>query len=504
MYLRNFLGSLLLLLVSVATASAQNSNESPKTYCNPLPLPDYPIGRLARDIVPGEKATSRLWLRGYQEQFRELADPTALWENGKWYLYPSADMAWESDDQGGTWQHRPLNIRDVGYAPTVVKHEGRYLLIACKSDLYAADSPLGFYRDLGPLVLPADSKAPLVMDPMLFSDQGRLFLYWGCTPSGGIWGAELDSKNPTRMISPPIQLIFFRPDLFPWEKVGEHNEKKTGWIEGSWMLKENGKYYLTYSAAGTENSTYAMGCYVGNSPLGPFQPQTRNPILRTTEGLITGTGHGCIVAGPEGRLWAFFCVRAGISHAFERRVGMDRAEIDANGDLAVDGATQYPQWLPAERSLHDGATDTGWRPLARAADTVGSTSIASHAGDQAADDDLRTWWQPEAVDSQPTLTSSFAEPAMIRSCRVIWRDTGLDTGKGINPGPFRYRIEAETTPGQWKTIIDRTKSAEDLLIDYRECPPVVADKVRLVVTDWPKGIIPSVCEFTAFGDKAGK
>ena len=47
-------------------------------------------------------------------------------------------------------------------------------------------------------------------------------------------------------------------------------------------------------AAGTENRTYAMGCSLGKSPLGPFAPQKNNPILRSTSGLITGTGHGCI------------------------------------------------------------------------------------------------------------------------------------------------------------------------------------------------------------------
>ena len=50
-------------------------------------------------------------------------------------------------------------------------------------------------------------------------------------------------------------------------------------MEGAWMLKHNGKYYLTYSAAGTEHRTYAMGCYAAESPLGPFTPQKHNPIF---------------------------------------------------------------------------------------------------------------------------------------------------------------------------------------------------------------------------------
>ena len=71
-----------------------------------------------------------------QQQFRELADVSVLWHEGAWYMYPSVDMAWVSKDGGATWQHHPLNIRDVGYAPTIVKHKGKFLLMASESPVY--------------------------------------------------------------------------------------------------------------------------------------------------------------------------------------------------------------------------------------------------------------------------------------------------------------------------------------------------------------------------------
>lgn len=485
-----------LLLVTLCfpiSALAQNPNARITTYCNPLSLPDYPLGRAARNAVVGEPGPSFPWKLGYKEQYRELADPSAIWENGKWYLYPSVDMAWESDDDGGTWQHHPLNIRDVGYAPTVVKHKGRYLLMAGGSPLYASASPLGPYKELG-------SVGFVAADPMLFSDQGRLFLYWGCSPRGPIRGVELNADDPTKVVGHPMTLITYQPKLFPWERAGEHNEKSEGWLEGSWMIKRSGKYYLTYSAAGTENRTYAMGCYIGDSPLGPFKPQKHNPIMRHTEGLITGTGHGCVVAGPGNTLWAFYCVQAGISHAFERRIGMDRAEVNAQGELVVDGPTESPQWLPGVTS--QGAHDTRWRPLGTAAHTAGSSTEGTHTACQAADDELRTYWQPKADDAQPALAQSFKKFATIHALRVIWHDVGINTRQGIWPGPFQYRVDAETASGSWQTILDRTSSQEDLLIDYREIQAVSADKVRLTVTGWPRGITPAVCEFTVFGNKA--
>ena len=84
---------------------------------------------------------------------------------------------------------------------------------------------------------------------------------------------------------------------------------------------------------------------------------------------------------------------------------------------------------------------------------------------------------------------------------MIWRDVGLDTCAAANPGPFQYRVEAQDGANPWKTILDRTNSQEDLIIDYREVSPVSANRVRLVITGWPKGIKPGVAEFTVFGNQ---
>ncbi len=152
---------------------------TPATYCNPLSLPNYPLGRRARDATVGAPVPKDdwLWLVDRQQQFRELADVSVLWHEGAWYLYPSVDMAWVSKDGGATWQHHPLNVRDLGYAPTIVKHRGKFLLMASESSVYSADAPLGPFKGIGPIKLPKG--VPGQIDPMLFSDESRLFYYWG-------------------------------------------------------------------------------------------------------------------------------------------------------------------------------------------------------------------------------------------------------------------------------------------------------------------------------------
>ncbi len=472
---------------------------------NPLPLPDYPVGRLVRDLPRGPlNQPASLWLVDRAEQYRELADPTGLWFEGKWYLYPSCDMAWVSADEGRTWEHHPLNVRDIGYAPTVVHHGGRFLLLASDSQVYAGPSPLGPFAPLGKLQMPAVAGLPGQTDPMLFSDDdGRLFYYWGCTPHSGIWGVELDAENPTRVLGTPKELIPFKPDVFPWERVGANNQSPdTGWMEGAWMVKRNGRYYLTYSSGGTQYRTYAMGAYTSDSPLGPFTPQQHNPIFRTTEGLITGTGHGSIIKGPRDRYWVFYTVFACVVHGFERRVGLDLVDFDEHGEIFVPHATSTPQPLPRSGPEPVEGTDTpavAWLPLNEYEPTLGSSNAENSAGRFAADNSITTWWLPAANDATPTLTTQFTGKAMVQAVRVIWRDVGLDTTTGHNPGPFRYRIEAETAPGTWTTLIDRSQSTEDFLVDYRECAPTAATRARLVILGHPPGIQPAVAEFTVFG-----
>ncbi|SPE54910.1 Glycoside hydrolase family 43 [Verrucomicrobia bacterium] len=493
--------SLLAFILWTEIAGFAVAADPPSTFCNPLSIPDYPIGVRARGVTNGAPLDEdALWLSDHQEQFRELADPTAVWHDGKWYLYPSVDMAWVSADCGATWEHHPLNVRDIGYAPTVVKHGGRFLLMASGSPLYTSDSPLGPFAPIGRIQIPPVAGMPGFGDPMLFSDEDdRLFLYWGCTMSGGIWGAELDANHPTKVITRPVELIPFEPATQPWEALGDWNQDPTsGWVEGSWMLRRNGKYFLSYSAAGTQNRTYAMGCYTAKSPLGPFSPQKRNPIFRSIDGLVTGTGHGCIVAGPEDRLWTFYTIRAGVVHGFERRLGMDRVEVDANGELFVPSASSLPKWLPGKVRAGK-SPDTGWLPINGGQPTFASTTAANLQARFAVDNDMRTWWQPSADDARPTLTSRFNAPAAIQAVRLIWRDLGLDTHRGVNPGPFRYRVELETKKDQWTTVLDRAQSTDDLLIDYRECSAAVGTSARLVIIGWPEGITPGVAEFSVFG-----
>jgi hypothetical protein len=119
-------------------------------------------------------------------------------------------------------------------------------------------------------------------DPALFHDPDtdKWYMYWGSSNVYPIFGAELDkSRNLTYKDKTDYKpLIFLDQYQHGWERFGpDHSDMIKPFIEGAWMTKHNGKYYLQY-AGRTEYNVYGNGTYVGDNPLGPFTYAPYNPI----------------------------------------------------------------------------------------------------------------------------------------------------------------------------------------------------------------------------------
>ncbi len=464
------------------------------SYCNPLPLPDYPRGRFSR----AAHRHGNLWMRSQRRDFRETADPSVLYHDGVWYLYPSAGMAYVSTDFV-KWEHVRMEPYDIGYAPTVVRHGNLFLLTACQAPLYSAPHPLGPWTERGPFRLPSGSAVENWADPMLFGDDdGRLYAYWGLG-GPGIFGAELHPGHPEQLLTEPEILFAFNP-AHQWERFGEvHQNPGTSYVEGPWMLKRNGIYYLTYAAPGTQFRCYGMGVYVGESPLGPFQYQSHNPIAYDTQGLVHGPGHGCIVEGPGDTLWAFYTCLVRNEHAFERRVGLDPAWIDEHGLLRTACASETPQWAPGALAHPASGNDVGLQPVSLNCRATATSEAPGRDAAYANDHGMRTWWQAADDDAAPALSIDLQGEFVLEACRILWKEPGLDYDSGVQPGPCQYRIEISTQDDIWSTALDCTDNAIDYLIDYRCFEPVAATRVRLVVSGVPPGIGVGVIDFTVFG-----
>ena len=478
-----------------------------KTYCNPLSIPDIPSGRwLDTDLTRRDP-------REFKD-YRSISDPSVIYHDGKWILYPSYSVAYVTEDFV-SWKHVDIGVPHLRYSPAVVQFRGKWYLGGHSlSELYAADDPLGPFElcghmtdHLGNITAPSDQ--------CFFADGDRLYMYWiGYTgaPQGedielmtGTLGVELDPDEPWKMLHEPVWINRYQPER-TWQRIGEHHQNtRMGWIEGQWMHKIGDRYYLLYSGSGTEFSTYACGIAVSDEgPLSGFRPQkNHDPLTYKRHGLVRGAGHGCIVDGPNNTLWTFYTNTFCYNHMYERRISMDPLGIDENGELFCPQTTEIPQQAPGVLAHPEQGNGAGWLPLTFMQRPTATSAAPGRDPIYASDESTITWWQPADDDDAPTITYRLGDATRYHICavRLIWRDIGMEVLDGIFPGAFQYCIEyaSDGALEDWHMLIDARDNREDLCIDYRETEDVTAYGIRLRITGAPRGITPGLVSLTAFG-----
>ncbi len=515
------------------------------TFCNPIVLPNYPKLQTLRDPLP--EGTSLLesmanrpdtWGRKgkpiisegdilselgakqgnmrdvfapdhgrvCEQDVRATADPSPYFFEGKWWLYPTCGMIYSSEDLVHWEYHDCPTWAPISapMAPTVEKVGDQYVAAGNNTPVHTAPTPLGPWTNIGEWTLP-DGREFTCGDVMIFSDDdGRAYLYFGL--GSAIMGAELDVANPRQLITFPKLLVPFTGEYW-WERFGASNEDwSIGFIEGSWMVKHGQKYHLVYSCSGTEFYNYAMGCYISDSPLGEFKLQPRNPVSHCRNGFIKGGGHGGFVKGPEDTLWIFYTIPVCVDNNMERRIGMDPAGFDAEGNLYATTGIDVPQWNPGVMQRPELGNATELVPL-----TIFKPSKASSYKDgnrplYAIDEALHTWWQPAADDTEPTLSVALQGRYVASAVRIMWKDIGLNFKAGVNPGPYRYVVEVKNGnfDGKWVTVVDASENDVDLTVDYRTFEPTPCTMVRIRILGAPEGVTPGLLNFTLFGESMAK
>jgi xylan 1,4-beta-xylosidase len=464
-----------------------------------------------------------------------VGDPTVVRDGNKYYMFATDGGPWVSQDMV-TWRYAPLSATGarVPVAPHVVKYSGAYYMTGNSSPLYRSTNILGPYEEVGPWLdeqgTPLDlgkdgywismtpAKKLRVFDPCIFVDSdNKPYVYMSFAATYGIWGAPLDPQHLNRLSAAPKTLFSFNND-YVWERSGNANERShLAYIEGPWMFKRNGTYYLEYSASGTEWLTYATGVYTAKSPLGPFAYMRGNPLLRQVNGLVTGPGHGSVIQGPDGNYWQFYLTVLP-NPPGGRRIGMDPIGFDAEGNMFIRGGipTETPQWAPGVVQDPARNGDSGSIPLTfgKVQNLVSSSKAPGRDPAYALDDLNGTWWEPAEGDAQPSMTvdllqiAPFDRPYTVDSSRIIFTArASMDLGRGaeapkFSGGPaFQYKIEGSLDGKEFTTLVDKTRNNVIRYTEFDETPPTRCRFVRLTVTNLPRSAQQplGISEFTVFG-----
>lgn len=273
------------------------------------------------------------------------ADPAVILHDGTYYMYPTLDTTgydvfvstdlvhWEqkpkcfTDARGGVWAPDVFhNEKGDGlfYLYSTVNRPGGGKLIG----VAVADNPLGPFKDRGDLVEHA-------IDAHLFRDEDGAFYLYYADIAGGWKMAVQPMKDPLTKQGEPK--ILFRPTE-PWER------KRGEIVEGPWMLKRDGVYYLMYSGSGADGPDYAIGYATATSPLGPFTKYAGNPIAHRGNGVF-GPGHHCVVTGPKGDLWAVYHQQNSEKTGWSRFLAIDPLWFD-DGAIHMKTTRGTPQPAP--------------------------------------------------------------------------------------------------------------------------------------------------------------
>ena len=173
------------------------------------------------------------------ESRREAADPVLEYFKGYYYLFASKSGGyWRSEDLAD-WEYIPCTTIPTleDYAPTILPVGDTLYFTASsgKTQIFKNAHP---EKDAWE---PVDTKLTYRLhDPAFYrDDDGKVYMYWGCSDKDPIMGVEVDPKDGFRAIGEARALIEHHGDKYGWEVPGKNNEEpRQGWNEGPCMLKD--------------------------------------------------------------------------------------------------------------------------------------------------------------------------------------------------------------------------------------------------------------------------
>lgn len=466
--MRRLITNLLLALLCLASPLlAQDMRMD--TYCNPLNVDyTYMIYNSSKDI-----------------SYRSGADPAVVEFRGEYYMFVtrthgywhSTDLQnWNFINPGENWYPQGCN------APAAHNYKDSVLYVCgdpsgVMSVLYTDNPKSGNWKATPAIITN-------LQDPDLFlDDDGSAYMFWGSSNKWPIRGMKLNKNHRFIQEGEKLELFNLDPEKHGWERFGEnHTSDIKPFIEGAWMTKHNGKYYLQYAAPGTQFNVYGDGVYVGKSPLGPFQYAAHNPFCYKPGGFATGAGHGSTVCGPGGIYWHFGTIHLSINYKFERRLCMFPTFFDEDGVMYSDTYFgDYPHYSPDQVSRQTTSGGfRGWMLLSYGKPVKASSQLESYPVENVTDENLKTFWVAGKNDDKQWVEIDLEEVSDVYALQLNFFDYEETGFWGRMPNlRQRYLVEASVDGARWRVLVDYRNSFRDAPHNYIELDqPIEARYIR--------------------------
>ncbi len=486
-----FIANCILLSANCATAQQKQ-----KTYCNPINI-DYgytPIPNFAEE-----------------GKHRATADPVITMYKGDYYLFSTNQWGywWSSDMYHWNFVQRHFlrpehHVYDDLCAPAVWV-QGDTLLVF--GSTYSSNFPI--WMSTNPKANEWKEAIhefePGGWDPDFFKDDdGKLYMYNGSSNSYPLYGAEIDPKT-FHLKGTRKEMYLLQPDRYGWQRFGEYydNTFLDPFIEGSWMTKHGGKYYLQYGAPGTEFSGYADGVIVGDNPLGPFTPQSM-PFSYKPGGFARGAGHGSTYTDAWGNYWHISTISISVKNSFERRLGIWPAGFDKDGVMYCSQAFgDYPTYLPDGAADHLRSRFTGWMLLNYNKPVQVSSTLGGYVPNNAVDENIKTYWSAATGDSGEWIQSDLGNVSIVNAVQINYADQDATILGKSTTTYTQYKLYYSLDGKKWNILADKSQNKTDVPHDYVELQtPVKARYIKLENVHMPTGKF-AISGLRVFGNGGG-
>lgn len=450
-------------IISILDIGLRAQQTRPTTYCNPLDVDyTYMIYNSDRDI-----------------SYRSGADPAVVEFRGEYYMFVTRSMGyWHSYDLHNWNFIKPEKWYFQGSnAPAAHNYKDSVLYVTgdpsgSMSILYTDNPKKGDWKAV-PAILHN------LQDPDLFiDDDGSAYMFWGSSNLYPIRGMRLDKNHRFLPVGNPDSLFNKNMELHGWERFGENNSDTIpGYIEGPWLTKHNGKYYMQYAAPGTEFNVYADGVYTADHPMGPYTYAPNNPISFKPGGFMNGAGHGSTVLGPQNTYWHFASMALSYNVNWERRLCMFPLFFDDDGLMWTDASYgDYPHFAPSEPG--EKGEFSGWMLLSYKKPVKVSSAVEDHIAQKLTDENVKTFWLAESNDNSQWAEVDLLHPCTVRSIQINYFDYQSDLYGRIDGLRHRYTVEGSLDGKTWQILIDKSNSYRDAPNDYEEL--AIPQRVRYV------------------------
>jgi hypothetical protein len=470
-----------------------------KTYCNPINI-DY-------GYTPFKSFSS-------QGKHRATADPVIVNFKKKYFLFSTNQEGyWWSDDMlNWKFVYRKFLLDD-----TYTHDLNAPAAWAMKDTLYVygstwkSDFPI--WKSTNPTVddweIALDTLKVGAWDPAFHyeEEKDKLYLYWGSSNVWPILGTEINTKTmQSEGYTVPIVRLF--PEDHGWERFGEYNDNVflQPFIEGAWMTKHNGKYYMQYGAPATEFSGYADGVYVSKDPLDRFEYQQHNPFSYKPGGFARGAGHSATFQDNFENYWHVSTIFISTKNNFERRLGIWPAGFDKDDVMYCNTAYgDYPTLLPAFAKGKDFSKGlfTGWMLLNYQKPVQVSSTLGGYQANFVVDEEIKTYWSAKSGDKGEWFQTDLGEVSTINAIQINYADQDVEF-KGKTIGNFhQYKIYGSNDGKKWQVVVDKSKNDTDVPHDYIEFEkPAKARYIKMENLHMPTGKF-ALSGFRVFGKGNG-